>query len=108
MQNRRDIIADIVNERHRQLQLWGTQHWPNGTSKTWDQLRKEVTRQTDKATKDKRLTWQLILWEEVLEVFSETNPTNLRQELVQVAAVALQWIEALDGNNDVTDSGRTD
>lgn len=37
-----------------------------------------------------------ILLEEVFEALAEDDPARLRAELVQVAAVAVQWIEALD------------
>lgn len=40
--------------------------------------------------------WRHILDEEVAEALAETDPERLRAELVQVAAVAVQWIEALD------------
>jgi hypothetical protein len=41
-------------------------------------------------------SWDTILREEVLEVRLATNRAELRAELVQVAAVAVAWIEALD------------
>jgi hypothetical protein len=37
-----------------------------------------------------------VLDEEVWEAFAESDPAKLRAELVQVAAVAFRWIEALD------------
>jgi hypothetical protein len=43
-----------------------------------------------------KVTWADILREEVAEVFVETDPKLLRQELVQVAAVAVLWIEMID------------
>jgi hypothetical protein len=48
------------------------------------------------ATADGRVTWRHILTEEVYEAFAESDPTKLRAELVQVAAVAVQWIQAID------------
>ena len=41
-------------------------------------------------------TWMHMVREEVAEAFSETEPARLREELLQVAALAVSWIEKLD------------
>ncbi|MER6951259.1 hypothetical protein ABT294_45315 [Nonomuraea sp. NPDC000554] len=46
------------------------------------------------------LSWRHILHEEVLEAFAEDDPELLRAELVQVAAVAVKWVQALDRRRD--------
>lgn len=43
-----------------------------------------------------QLAWDGILLEEVFEALGETDPAALRAELVQVAAVAAAWVEAID------------
>jgi hypothetical protein len=45
---------------------------------------------------EKTLKWVDILEEEVAEAAAESDPAKLRAELVQVAAVAVAWIEAID------------
>lgn len=45
---------------------------------------------------DDTCTWWLILREEVFEAAAEDDPAKLRAELVQVAAVALKMIDAID------------
>jgi hypothetical protein len=40
--------------------------------------------------------WALVLLEEVLEALAEDNEDRLREELVQVAAVAVRWAGAID------------
>lgn len=45
---------------------------------------------------DDTCTWWLILREEVFEAAAEDDPAKLRAELVQIAAVALKMIDALD------------
>lgn len=54
--------------------------------------RQEQSR-TDAAAKAGTLTWFQILIEEVAEVRAEVDWPKLREELVQVAAVAESWIE---------------
>lgn len=41
-------------------------------------------------------TWVHLVLEEVAEAFAEDDPVRLREELVQVAALAVSWIEKLD------------
>jgi hypothetical protein len=50
----------------------------------------------EQAFKEGKGTWLDILTEEVAEAFAETDTKALRAELVQVAAVALAWVEAID------------
>lgn len=45
---------------------------------------------------DSTVTWWHILREEVFEAAAEESPAKLRAELVQVAAVALKMIDAID------------
>lgn len=45
---------------------------------------------------DGTVTWWHILREEVLEASAEDDPDKLRAEMVQVAAVALKIIDAID------------
>lgn len=55
---------------------------------------------------DDTCTWWLILREEVFEAAAEEDPAKLRAELVQVAAVALKMIDALDHGSADLESGR--
>lgn len=41
-------------------------------------------------------TWSNIILEEVFEALEQSDPAKLREELVQVAAVAAKWVEAID------------
>lgn len=41
-------------------------------------------------------TWARLVREEIAEAFAESNPVRLRAELLQVAALAVSWVETLD------------
>lgn len=41
-------------------------------------------------------SWMHLVREEVAEAFMETNPDRLREELIQVAALCVSWLEQLD------------
>ena len=47
---------------------------------------------------DDTCSWWLILREEVFEAAAEDEPAKLRAEMVQVAAVALKMIDAIDAH----------
>jgi NTP pyrophosphatase (non-canonical NTP hydrolase) len=74
-----NTLGDVSNERARQDAKWGEQNHDDGT-------------------------WGLILGEEFGETceaalavaFGNADPNRVREELVQVAAVAVAWIECID------------
>lgn len=51
---------------------------------------------------DGTVTWWHILREEVFEAAAEDDPTALRAELVQIAAVAMKMIDAIDRPKEVS------
>lgn len=72
-----DALGDVKEERYRQHEKWGEQDHPD-------------------------TSWALVLGEEYGEVRTAIlhdifgGEGNLREELVQVAAVAVAWIEKID------------
>jgi hypothetical protein len=94
------IVAEIADERVRQVERWGQQDHPSFLNHP---LPRDYGKQADrwKAINDARvetdsLTWDGILLEEVYEALAEEDPIARRIELVQVAAVAAAEIEAID------------
>lgn len=84
----RSLLEEVHTERKRQIRKWGVQHHPHAD-------------------------WSLILSEEMGEAAEEANELhfrghvvdqetherrtrNLRKELIEVAAVALAWVEDID------------
>jgi hypothetical protein len=94
---RYDVLGEIAGELTRQTEKWGEQNHPNGTGYDYLQIKADAARiHADVAAEDGTLTWHDILKEEVYEALAESDPHKLREELVHVAAVAAQWIEAID------------
>ena len=93
----RSVLNEVRAERHAQHARWGEQNHPDGTggvgSEDVARLRKTAC---DEAFDNGQGTWRHILAEEVAEAFAESQPGKLRAELIQVAAIAVQWIEAID------------
>lgn len=94
------VLADVNDERLRQIVKWGddsTKDHPDGTGPTIPSLnaREAAQHATDYAAEHGTLTWRHILEEEVYEALAESDPDALEAELVQVAAVAVKWVEAL-------------
>jgi len=91
------VLAAVGAERVRQRVRWGENDWPDGTGTATDHAalidaRDDYARTFNEGSG----SWRAILAEEVAEAFAESAPESLRAELVQVAAVAVQWIEAID------------
>lgn len=111
-----EILAEIAHERVRQTAKHGDQkHLPDGTGPDgWlsmdghyiryhgirrAELAEWAKARTDAAAQrggDGTVTFEHILTEEWAEAMAESDPSALRAELIQVAAVAVQWIEAID------------
>lgn len=96
------VLADVSHERRMQDAKWGAdweklKQLPNGTGKAAQRAEAEIAKAAcEAAFRDGRGSFALILLEEVAEAMAESDPDKLRAELVQVAAVAVKWIEALD------------
>jgi len=93
------LYAEIEAERRRQEEKWGVQnHSINTDAHHWmySTLARDAKKSCDTAIKEGTLTWFDILFEEFCEVFAERNLEKQREELLQVAAVAVQMIEYID------------
>jgi type IV pilus biogenesis protein CpaD/CtpE len=88
----------VRDERDRQDAKWGEQNHPDGTGR--DGNRKAMADMARELCQRLAalgvVTWYHILLEEVYEALAEDDPAKLRAELIQVAAVAQQWVEAID------------
>ena len=87
------LAGEVLLERERQDSMYGRPLYKNGTGSELDAL---LLARARSEIKTLPVTWKLVLNEEVREAFAEKDPKKIRAELVQVAAVALAWIESLD------------
>lgn len=103
-------LVDVIDEMVRQDAKWGKQNHHDGTGpRTFPVIRTGYafemaavfTHETDSAARRGEVTWRHIFLKEVFEALAENNPSRLRAELVQVAAVAVQWADAISRRSDV-------
>lgn len=109
------VLEEVAAERARQDAKWGEQNHPDGTgpkstplfsrerflddTMTAARLAEILKNRTDarfSGKGDRPGTWVDILLEEVFEALAEEDLEKLRTELIQTAAVATQWVEAID------------
>ena len=90
------VLPEIAAERDRQDEKWGEQNHPDGTGPGYAPDAKRARERCQRAARLGLVSYRDILEEEVYEAFAESDPDLLRAELVQVAAVAVAWIEKLD------------
>jgi hypothetical protein len=90
-------MREIMQEHERQDEKWGEQNHPMlSTAFPRDKIvnmRNAYQQVNDEKTKK---CWFSIFMEKILEVSIETDPIKQREEMIQVAAVAVQIIERLD------------
>jgi hypothetical protein len=91
------VEQDVRDEIKRQDEKWGEQNHPDGTGAPMDAGLANLCRNdVDRATEAGELTWRLIATEEFAEALAETDERALRTELIQCAAVFMQWAAAID------------
>lgn len=98
------VLDAIYNERKRQDEKWGpVQDHPDvhpDPNYAYDLEPAEYYKgQTDRHAREGNINYLDILLEEVAEAADEAKAGNrdaLRTELIQVAAVAVKWVEILD------------
>jgi hypothetical protein len=115
------VLSEITGERARQDVKWGEQNHPDFTGPhrvflraiapaagqlDYDALRHLTRAACQHAGDIDGDGWDLILLEEVFEALAEGDPEKLRAELIQVAAVAVNWIESIDRRDEPAYSAR--
>lgn len=99
------VLAEVLEELGRQDAKWGEQNHPDGWWHPSDSdAVVEATEEARFAALEGKLTWRQVLEEEWREACDELpakgsaghEPGKLRAELVQVAAVAVQWVLSMD------------
>jgi hypothetical protein len=90
------VLGEIAAERARQSAKWGQPDHLDGTARVGDRHTAARLRAACKANGPAEDNWRDILAEEVAEAFAEAGSARLRVELIQVAAVAVAWVEAID------------
>ncbi len=109
-QERFEILTEIANERLRQEAKFGQQDHPwnnddDGYTPFHEWFEALEIHGQDDAKRAVELQFSLdvggysdILMEEVVEALDETDIAKVREELIQVAAVAVAAIESIDRN----------
>lgn len=94
------ILVEVLRERSKQDEKWGEQHHPDlppdcaGAAAIAHGMKAaDWKRRNDERVQSGTLAWDGILLEEAFEAAEETNEEKKLKELVQVAAVAVCWIE---------------
>jgi hypothetical protein len=108
LENDVNVLDEISKEMQSQVRRWGIQSHPHWTRtygivgeplKSTDSLKSQCSYKGMGVDGYPPLSWTDILLEEVGEARDEARSKNLmllRKELIQVAAVAASWIEAID------------
>lgn len=92
-----DILADIKVERDRQMRKWGEQNHPLGFGEKGSRESANFARALcDARAKNGTVTWADILSEEYHEARAEGGLEEAREELIQVAAVAVAMVDWID------------
>ena len=81
------------------MAIWGALERAGITEGRWTQfsmLQHVLKHRVDSAAEQGESTYRDILLEEVFKALACDDPAELRAELIQTAAVCVQWLEAID------------
>lgn len=106
----KEVLEEVFVECKGQLDKWGLQSHKDGTgplrpspmiwgdldSVNYSEFANSTRKRTEEDFERGQGSWEHILTEEVFEAYAEEDEDALRAELVQVAAVAVSWINAID------------
>lgn len=95
------VLPDVARERARQDAKWGEQNHPDipTASYVFDTLEIPNEQRARFLCETGTTNWAAVLIEELAEAVQaaeDHDVTGLRAELVQIAAVAVAWVEAVD------------
>lgn len=91
------VLNEVHDERRKQDKKWGEQNHDDGTGGQWAYEKSEDAKALcEQARTDGSMSWSDILAEEFQEALAEDDQGKLRAELIQVAAVAVAWVECID------------
>lgn len=106
------ILDDVLREVEGSIEKHGDQHGTplgvggdqyvlafTGDDQMAEHLAWQAKYWTDFVSTTGEVTWRDILTEEVMEAYAEDDPLLIRGRLVQVAAVAIKMIYAIDGGD---------
>ena len=96
-----EILREVEHERDRQDAKWGQQDHLSVHPLAWYDIASEgdAKNSCEAATKAKQLSWADIAIEELSEAIFAEDDDARREELVQLAAVAVAWIACIDRRN---------
>ena len=90
-----EVLEEVQQERIVQHAKFGQPDWPDGLL-SWSRAAHRARNRCQEAFALGRGTWRHILEEEFCEALCAESDENLRDELIQVAAVAVAWVESID------------
>ena len=101
------VLLEVEREREMQFAKYGAnEDLEDGTGRAWllplSQKSPAEIEERFRVDYDKhearhgRPTWMHMVREEVAEAFQETTAERLREELLQVAALCVSWVEKID------------
>lgn len=90
------VLTEVAAECAAQDEDWGVRDLPDGTGEEWRHQAETARRDRADAAAEGGPAWRHVLLEAVFEALSERDPQRLRAGLIQVAAVVVQWAQALE------------
>lgn len=90
------VLGEVLDDRWFSRIHYGERDFPDGTSEFYFPEFRSADRNVLQQRKQGTLTWRDLMMLEAIGVTCETDPENLRGELLDLASLVVEWIEAID------------
>lgn len=92
----KNVLDEVLDDRRFSHTYHDERNLPDGTSEFYkpefDKAAKNAVQQREQGT----LTWRDMMMVTAIRATCETDPEDLRNELVELASLIVEWIEAID------------
>lgn len=92
----KNVLFEVLDDRRFSHTYHGERNLPDGTSEFYkpefDKAAKNAVQQREQG----RLTWRDLMMVTAVSATLVTDPEGLRDELVELASLVVEWIEAID------------
>ena len=90
------VLDEVLDDRRFTHSYHNERNLPDGTGEFYAPEALRAARNVTQQRKQGSLTWRDLMIDEAIRATCQTDPEDLRDELVELASLVVEWIEAID------------
>lgn len=90
------VLNEVLEDRRYRRTYYGERNFPDGTGEFYEPEFRSADRGVRYQREQGTLAWRDLLMRAAIGATCQTDPEDLRDELVELASLVVEWIEAID------------